>query len=104
MTQNSVLTGLILDQTQLSLSELAHACCVQPQWVIERITEGLLLDDPPADLSTLRFSSYALIRARRMLNIERDFDANPELAALVVDLIEQLERFRSKLNIADISR
>ncbi|MHB0991776.1 MAG: chaperone modulator CbpM [Burkholderiales bacterium] len=104
MAQNSVLSGQILDQSQLSLHELAHACCVQPQWVIERVTEGLLLDESPADLSTLRFSSYALIRARRMLNIERNFDANPELAALVVDLIEQLERFRSKLNPDGISR
>ncbi len=103
MTQNPVITGLILDQSQLSLNELAHACRVPPQWIIERITEGLLLNDPPPDLSTLRFNSHALIRARRMLNIERDFDANPELAALVVDLIEQLEQFRRKLNIAGIN-
>ncbi|HET9112715.1 MAG TPA: MerR family transcriptional regulator [Burkholderiales bacterium] len=104
MEQNSVLTGQILDQFKLDLNEFAHACCVPPQWIVERVAEGLLLDESPADLNTLRFSSYALIRARRMLNIERNFDANPELAALVVDLIEQLERFRSKLNPAGISR
>ncbi|MHB1676475.1 MAG: chaperone modulator CbpM [Sulfuriferula sp.] len=103
MTQAAILTGLILDQTQLSLSELAHACRVQPQWIIERVTGGLLLSDPPSDLSTLRFSSYALIRARRLLNVERDFDANPELAALVVDLIEQLEHYKCKLNTAGLS-
>lgn len=98
MTQNTVLTGLILDQSQLSLVELAHACSVQPQWIMDRVLEGLLLENPPPDIESLRFSSYALIRARRLLNIERDFDANPELAALVVDLIEQLEHARSKLN------
>ncbi len=100
MTQTSVLTGVVLDQTQLDLTELAHACTVQPQWIIERVAEGLLLREPPADLSALRFSSYALIRARRLLAVERVFDANPELAALVVDLIEQLEHIKCKLDIA----
>jgi chaperone modulatory protein CbpM len=34
------------------------------------------------------------LRARRLADIERTFEANEELAALVVDLIEEVERLR----------
>ena len=100
MTQTHILTGIVLDQSQLSLNELAQACTIQPQWIIQHVLDGLLLHSPPADLNRLRFNSDALIRTRRLLAVERDFDANPELAALVVDLIEQLEQLKCRLNIA----
>lgn len=102
MLKTHILTGIVLDQTQLSLNELAQACTIQPQWIIERVTAGLLLNEQPADLDGLRFNSHALIRARRLLAVEHDFDANPELAALVVDLIEQLELLKCRLNIAGV--
>jgi chaperone modulatory protein CbpM len=44
----------------------------------------------------LRFTSVQLLRARRLADIERTFDANDELAALVVDLIEEVERLRGR--------
>jgi chaperone modulatory protein CbpM len=37
-----------------------------------------------------------------MRAIERDFDANPELAALVVDLIEEVGRLKGRLRAAGI--
>ena len=42
----------------------------------------------------MRFTSAQLLRARRLADIERTFEANEELAALVVDLIEEVERLR----------
>ncbi len=45
---------------------------------------------------TWRFTSVQLLRARRLADIERTFDANDELAALVVDLIEEVERLRAR--------
>jgi chaperone modulatory protein CbpM len=46
--------------------------------------------------ATMRFTSVQLLRARRLADIERTFEANEELAALVVDLIEEVERLRSR--------
>jgi hypothetical protein len=45
-----------------------------------------------------RFSGAALGRARRMYRIERDFDAVPELAALMADLLEEIDRMRVRLH------
>jgi chaperone modulatory protein CbpM len=42
------------------------------------------------------------MRARRMRQLERDFDAIPELAALVADLLEEMETLRQKLRCAGL--
>jgi chaperone modulatory protein CbpM len=41
-----------------------------------------------------RFSGDCLLRARRMHDLERDFDAVPELAALVADMLEEMDTLR----------
>jgi chaperone modulatory protein CbpM len=45
-----------------------------------------------------RFRSGDLQRARRLLRVERDFDANEDVAALVVDLTEEVRRLRARLH------
>jgi chaperone modulatory protein CbpM len=46
---------------------------------------------------TWRFSGTSLLRARRMRQLERDFDAVPELAALMADILEELDILRAQL-------
>ena len=38
-----------------------------------------------------------LARARRMRDIEHSFDAAPELAALVADMLEEMDALRARL-------
>jgi chaperone modulatory protein CbpM len=100
MQPHDPLIGALLEDACLTVDELSRACAVEHDWVIERVREGLLAacgDAPPA----WRFSSRDLRRARQMLRFERDFDAVPELAALVADLIEELEDLRARLRRAD---
>jgi len=99
MQEEDVLIGALLEDACLTLDELSRACAVPPDWVIEHVREGLLSapgESPPA----WRFSSRDLRRARQMLRIERDFEAVPELAALVADLLEELESMRAQLRRA----
>ena len=63
-----------------------------PTWVIERVEAGLL--ECSSSGGEMRFASAHLVRARRMVKTERCFDANQEVAALVADLIEELEHLR----------
>lgn len=99
MQEEDVLIGALLEDACLTLEELSRACAVPPDWVIEHVREGLMSalgESPPA----WRFSSRDLRRARQMLRIERDFEAVPELAALVADLLEELESMRAQLRRA----
>jgi len=99
MREQDVLIGALLEDACLTLDELSRACAVPPEWVIEHVREGLL-PTPGKPSSVWRFSSRDLARARQMLRFERDFDAVPELAALVADLLAELDEMRARLRRA----
>ncbi|KJS06224.1 MAG: MerR family transcriptional regulator [Gammaproteobacteria bacterium BRH_c0] len=102
MTQHTIVTGIVLDDAALTLEELARACAVEPQWVVERIEAGFF-GDGSLQVSHWRFSSRDLTRARRIRQLERDFDAAPELAALMADLVEEVEQLKGRLRAAGLS-
>lgn len=96
MQKSETLIAAVMEDRYLSLEQLSSLCRVEPEWVIRHIDDGLL----PAsrqDSGDWRFSHYELLRARRILSIERNFDAVPELAALVADMQEELENLRRQL-------
>ena len=101
MPQDDILTGVVLDEVALTVEDLARACAVESQWVVERVEAGLLGSASVKSVE-LRFASADLARARRLAALERDFDANQELAALVVDLIEEVTRLRGRLRAAGL--
>ncbi len=96
MTRETLLSGALLEEDALDVQELASACAVGPEWVVEHVQAGLL-SCASSTGGEMRFASAQLIRARRMATTERSFDANQELAALVADLIEEVERLRREL-------
>ena len=87
--------AVLIDEETLDLQELASACAVPPTWVIERVEAGLLACNSSG--GEMRFASAHLVRARRMVTTERRFDANQEVAALVADLIEEIEQLRRQV-------
>jgi len=102
MSQDDILTGVVLDEVALTVEDLARACAVESQWVVERVEAGLLGSASVKSVE-LRFASADLARARRLAALERDFDANQELAALVVDLVEEVARLRGRLRAAGLA-
>ena len=93
---------VLLDDEGLSLDELCRVVSVTPDWVTERVRAGLL-GGGAADAAVLRFDVVAVQRVRWMLRIERDFDAVPELAALVADLQHEIARLRARLRRAGLA-
>ena len=79
------------DEELLTLEELVVVCAVTPEWVRERVEDGLVPAAPE-----WRFSAVAVRRVRRMHALERDFDAAPELAALMADLLDELDELRAR--------
>lgn len=101
MRNETVLIGDLLDDACLTLDELSRACAVGPDWVIEHVREGLL-SVPGETPAAWRFGTRELARVRQMLRIERDFEAVPELAALVADLLEEVADLRARLRRAGL--
>ncbi|MCW5668319.1 MAG: MerR family transcriptional regulator [Hydrogenophaga sp.] len=86
-----------LDDVWFDLAELCRLAGVTEPWVRQRLADGLLkpADSPAREVS--HFDVHDLRRARRMASLERDFDAVPELASLVIDLEQELARVRARL-------
>lgn len=104
----ATVTGVLLDEAALDLEELARACGVDPDWVSRHVRAGVLGEEGSkseagVELLQLRFRSVDLDRARRLASLERDFDANEELAALVVDLADEVRRLRARLHALGVN-
>lgn len=80
----------------LTLEELCSVCALERDWLVVRVREGLIPAAGGSDIEW-RFTAAALARVRRMREIERTYDAAPELAALVADLLEELDALRAQL-------
>ncbi|KWR82526.1 chaperone modulator CbpM [Cupriavidus sp. IDO] len=96
MRDDDVLIGCLMEDAWLTLERVAAACMVEPEWLMRHVDEGLF----PHAVSVAgvwRFSSASLLRARRMRQLERDFDAIPELAALVADLLEEMDDLQARM-------
>lgn len=84
----------------LTLHALARACCMDADWVLARLEEGLLLSTDArqdGDPAQWRFGGATVVRARRIAHLEVTFDADPQLAALTADLIEEVATLRQQL-------
>lgn len=95
----------LLDAEALSLQQLAQACRTDTQWVVQRVTTGVLQRDPAGaegapegSPHTWRFSTHTVVRARRIADLERMFNADPELAALTADLMEEVRQLRQRVH------
>jgi chaperone modulatory protein CbpM len=94
-------SGVLIDEVALSVEELARACDVEQEWVVRHVRAGVL---GSGDVDTLtveqwRFGSADLQRARRLLSLESVFDANEDIAALVLDLGDEIHRLRARLRV-----
>lgn len=97
--------GAVFDPAWLTLDEFCRAAAVPQAWVCQRVDEGLLVVDVVvgAPRTQWRFDAPAVARARLMRRLERDFDAVPELAALVADLHDEIRALRARLQRAGLA-
>ncbi|MCL1961776.1 MAG: chaperone modulator CbpM [Desulfovibrionaceae bacterium] len=87
----------LLDDAALTLGELARCCRVTPEWVRAHVAAGVIEPLPGGVAAEWRFAGATLTRVRRIAHLETAFDADPQLAALTTDLMEEVARLRCRL-------
>lgn len=87
----------VLDEAWLELPDLCLLADVTEVWVRQRMADGLLTPASLPAMEVLHFDAVDLRRVVRMASLERDFDAVPELASLVIDLELEVASLRVKL-------
>lgn len=87
----------LLEDNALSPQQLAHGCRMTLEWVHTHVQAGVLQPHSGQAAEQWRFASATLTRARRIAHLEQTFDADPQLAALTADLMEEVARLRQQL-------
>ena len=80
------------EQLLLSTMELARACDADEEWVRELAAQGVIA---PVGREATYYSALTVVRLRKARRLERDFDLNASGLALVLELLDEIERLRS---------
>ena len=97
------LSGTLLDEhTELSLNEFCRACSQQEEWVVELVEEGVL-EPIGNDRKRWQCSAVSLQRAHITLRLQRDLGINLAGIALTLDLLDEIETLRARLNRLDVA-
>ncbi len=89
-------TGTVIEEDSLTLGQLCRACGVHADWIIS-IVEESIIEPQGEDIRLWRFSGASLARARSALRLQRDLGVNLAGIALALDLMEELESLRAKM-------
>jgi chaperone modulatory protein CbpM len=95
--KTELLSGdLIGEDEEISLAQLCRACELSEEEIIQLVDQGIIdpLGPEPAEW---RFISVSLRRVRITRNLQRDLGVNPPGAALALELLEEIEELRSRL-------
>ena len=105
MTQTHItwIEGSIVEHdVHMTIVELAEATLTPQDMIMAWVSEGVL---SPAGASPQdwRFSGDSLKRAKTAARLMRDLELNSPGVALALDLLDELDRLRSQLHLANSS-
>lgn len=84
------------DQARLSLYELSEICGIGEEMILDMIEEGLL-EPQGRGPEEWRFRCYEVRRVQVAVRLQQDLRVNLPGAALILDLLEELEELRRRM-------
>jgi chaperone modulatory protein CbpM len=101
MTQSTALVTHVEFDFTLSFDEMQRSCACSSEWLLELVQEGALEPQGTASApwplpspAEWRFTAAALRRARVAARLARDLQLNAAGAALVLDLLDEIDALR----------
>ena len=93
-----ILSGYIIeDETRLTLRQLCDACAVRAEYIIELVDEGFI-EPSGLEKSHWCFSGVSIRRVQKAKRLQHDLGINLAGVALAIDLIDEIEFLRARLN------
>lgn len=93
----TLLTAELLDEEAgLTLAELCRACRLPAEQILELVEHGVL-EPRGREPARWRFHSVSIRRARSALRLQHDLGVNAAGAALALELLEEIERLRTRM-------
>lgn len=93
----SLLRGEVLDdEVEFTLAQLCRACQLPAEQVYTLVEEGIV-EPLGRDPARWRFRGIAVHRVRRAVRLERDLGLNTAGIALVLELLDEVEALRARV-------
>jgi len=103
--ESYVFSGHIVEEEfELTLADLSRTCCVNAEWLIELVDEGVL---EPVEMSPVNmkapwhFSGTSVYRVRTIQRLQRDLGVNMAGAALALALLDEMDTLRARLAVLE---
>jgi chaperone modulatory protein CbpM len=94
MTAETILRAVCLGEDEwLDIEQFARACDAQVEFIRALVEEGLIA--PPVVAPAWRFGGEELARVRRIRRLQLAFEANLQSVAVMLDLLDEIERLRA---------
>jgi len=92
-----ILSGQIIeDETRVTLRQLCDVCAVRAEYIIELVDEGFI-EPSGVEKSHWCFSGVSIRRVQRAKRLQRDLGVNLAGAALALELLDEIEQLRARL-------
>lgn len=95
MSHDDATPAVLGENAWLDLAELARASGENPEFVVLLVEEGLV--SPVHAEPGWLFGGEELAQVRRIARLRRDFDASLSSLALMLDLLDEVQRLRALL-------
>lgn len=91
------IVGQLVDEnTRIHVTELCHICHIEPDFIIEMVEFGIL--EPEGDTSeNWQFRGPDVYVTKTVLRLQRDLEVNLSGAAVIVQMMEEVEELRQKI-------
>ncbi len=86
---------LVEEEIEFTLVQLESACSGEREQLIALVEEGVLLPSGN-DPEDWHFAGASLRRARIAVRLTRDLEMSPAVAALVLELLDEIEMLRAR--------
>ncbi|AXY55596.1 MerR family transcriptional regulator [Acinetobacter chinensis] len=83
------------DYRSFDLKNFAATCGQSPEWVLQLLEYDILPNRP--DERIHQFFSDDVTRARKAYRLQRDFDASFSAVAMMLDLIDEVQKLRREV-------
>src|SRR4051794_37871631 len=95
-----ILAGIIVDETTVySIQEVSYSCGVSIDVIEEMIEHGLV--DIKKTAHEKQFEPHAVRRVKIALRLQKDLGINLPGAALALDLLNELQELRRKIQLLE---
>ena len=93
-------TEILDEQLSFTLTQFAETCGQSPEWILQLLEYDIL---PTRAIQTEEhlFLGEDLSRARRAYRLQRDFDASFSAVAMMLDLIDEVQKLRKQIRHAN---